>query len=170
MKFFRTIALFAVLATAALAADQTLGAPLTLREAMPLAGLMANPAPFVGKTIQVKGKVTEVCEMAGCWMNLTDSDGHLLRIKVEDGVIVFPKDSVGKSAIAEGKLEKHDMTREQLVEQAKEEATEEGRKFDASKIKAGKTVYQIAGTGALILEKQTSFPAASARCASCGPC
>ncbi len=150
MKLLWTIALFA---PAVFAADQTLGAPLTVKEAMPLAGLMANPAPYVGKTIQVKGKVTEVCEMAGCWMNLTDNDGHLLRIKVEDGVIVFPKDSIGKSAVAEGKLEKHDMTREQLVEQAKEEATEAGRKFDASKIKSGKTVYQIAGTGAIILDQ-----------------
>lgn len=150
MKLLWIIAFFV---PAALAADQSLGAPLTVKEAMPLAGLMANPAPYVGKTVQVKGKVTEVCEMAGCWMNLTDDSGHLLRIKVEDGVIVFPKDSVGKSAIAEGKLEKHEMTREQLVEQAKEEATESGRKFDASKIKSGKTVYQIAGSGAVILEK-----------------
>ena len=34
---------------------------------------------YVGKTVQVTGKVTEVCEMAGCWMNLTDDGGRLLR-------------------------------------------------------------------------------------------
>lgn len=134
-------------------ADQKLGAPLTVKDPLPLATLMAGPGPFVGKTVQVTGKVTEVCDMAGCWMNLTDDDGHLLRIKVEDGVIVFPKDSVGKHAIAEGTLEKHDMTKDQVIAAAKHEAEESGRKFNASKIKSGKTVYQIAGSGALIFDK-----------------
>lgn len=137
----------------AFGADLKLGAPLTAKEAMPLAALFASPAPLVGKTVQVKGKITEVCEAMGCWMNLTDDQGHLLRIKVDDGGdIVFPKDSIGKTAIAEGKLEKFDMTREEVIAAAKEEAADSGRKFDPSSIKSGKTVYQIAGTGALIFE------------------
>jgi co-chaperonin GroES (HSP10) len=86
-------------------------------------------------------------------MNLTDNEGHLLRIQVNDGDIVFPKDAIGKSAIAEGKLEKNEMTRDQVIAAAKEEAAETGRKFNPSSIKSGKTVYQLAGTGALILEK-----------------
>ncbi|MES1257443.1 MAG: DUF4920 domain-containing protein [Acidobacteriota bacterium] len=150
MKLPWTVAL---LAPALLAAEQRLGQPLTAKTAMPLATLMDHPAPYVGKTVQVTGKVTEVCEMAGCWMNLTDDRGHLLRIKVEDGVIVFPKDSVGKVAIAEGKLEKHEMSRAQLLEEGQHEAEEAGRKFDSSKIKSGRTVYQIAGSGAVILER-----------------
>ena len=150
MKLLMTVALFSSLS---FAAEQKLGQPLTVKDAMPLATLMAEPAPYVGKTVQVTGKVTEVCEMAGCWMNLTDDSGHLLRIKVEDGVIVFPKDSIGKIAIAEGKLEKREMSREQLVAEAKHEAGESGRRFNPSKIKSGKTVYQIAGSGAVILER-----------------
>lgn len=142
----------AVIATAilALAADQKLGKPLTLDKPMTLAALFSNPDAMTGKTIQVSGKVTEVCEMAGCWMNLTDNEGHLLRIKVNDGDIVFPKDSIGKSAVAEGTLQKFEQTREQVIAAAKHEAQEQGRKFDESKIKAGKTVYQIAGAGAVI--------------------
>jgi len=150
MKLLMTVALFS---SVSFAAEQKLGQPLTVKDAMPLATLMAEPAPYVGKTVQVTGKVTEVCEMAGCWMNLTDDSGHLLRIKVEDGVIVFPKDSIGKIAIAEGKLEKREMSREQLVAEAKHEAGESGRRFNPSKIKSGKTVYQIAGSGAVILER-----------------
>jgi hypothetical protein len=150
---FMKLVLSAVLLASLSYADQRLGAPLTVTEAMPLATLMAAPEPFVGKTVQVSGKVIEVCEMAGCWMNLTDNEGHVLRIKVEDGVIVFPKDSVGKQAIAEGKLEKHEMTRAQLIEQAKHEAEESGRKFNPARIKSGKTVYQIAGSGAVVLER-----------------
>ncbi|HWE53471.1 MAG TPA: DUF4920 domain-containing protein [Bryobacteraceae bacterium] len=141
------------LAALATAADLKLGAPLSTKEAMPLATLFAGPAPYVGKTVQVKGKVTEVCEAMGCWMNLTDDQGHLLRISVEDGgEISFPKDSVGKTAVAEGKLEKNEMTRAQVVAAAKEEAAEGGRKFNPSKIKSGKTVYQLSGTGAVIFD------------------
>jgi hypothetical protein len=147
------LVLSAVLLGSVALAEQKLGKPLTVKEAMPLATLMAEPSPWVGKTVQVRGKVTEVCEMAGCWMNLTDSDGHLLRIKVEDGVLVFPKDSVGKQAIAEGTLEKHEMSRDQLIAEGRHEAEESGRKFNAAKIKGGKTVYQITGSGALILDK-----------------
>ncbi len=108
MKTFLTAALCVFTAFA----EQKLGKPLNNSEALSLASLMASPDQYVSKTVQVKGKVTEVCQAMGCWMNLTDDDGHLLRIKVEDGDIVFPKDSIGKMAIAEGKLEKQEMSRE----------------------------------------------------------
>lgn len=150
MKLVLTAAL---LATSVLAADQKLGRPLSAQEPLPLASVVAQSDRLVGKTVQVKGKVTEVCQMAGCWMNLTDEQGDLLRIKVEDGDIVFPKDSVGKMAIAEGKLEKHQMTREQLIAEAKHEAAESGRKFDPQTVKTGKTVYLLAGSGAVILSQ-----------------
>ncbi len=141
-----------LLAVAAPAAERKLGKPLSGGTPVTLQALYTDADSKVGKTVQVKGKVVEVCEMAGCWMNLTDDKGNMLRIKVEDGVIEFPKDSVGKTAIAEGILEKRQMTRDQLIEQAKEEAQESGRKFNPASIKSGKTVYQIAGTGAAILD------------------
>ncbi len=141
------------LASIAFAAEQKLGQPLTLTEPVSVADVFAKPDPLVGQTVQVKGKITEVCEAMGCWMNLADDAGHLLRIDVGDrSDIVFPKDSVGKSAIAEGKLQKIEMTRAQVVAMAQEEAREAHRKFNPAKIKSGKTVYQINGSGAVILD------------------
>lgn len=153
MKFVPIVILSTALAITALAADQKLGQPLTAKESITLSTLYAKPDPLVGQTVQVKAKVTEVCLAMGCWMSLADSEGHTLRIKVDDGVIVFPKDSVGKTAIAEGKLEKIQMTREQAIDAAKEEAQETGRKFDPASIKSGKTIYELAGSGAVILDK-----------------
>ena len=150
MKLFL---IFALATTALFASDQKLGQPLTAKESLTLAALYAKPDPLVGKTVQVKATVTEVCQAMGCWMSLSDTDGHTLRIKVDDGVIVFPKDSVGKTAIAEGKLEKIEMTREQAVAAAKEEAEETGRKFNPASIKSGKTVYELSGSGAVIFDK-----------------
>lgn len=108
-------------ASLALAADLQLGKPLTLKEQVAIDKLMASPADYAGKTVQVKGKVTAVCEHAGCWMKLAGDSGTTVRIKVEDGVIVFPQESVGKIATAEGKFEAAD----------------------------GKN-YEIAGTGAVV--------------------
>jgi hypothetical protein len=144
--------LFTALAAIVLlsAADNKLGAPLTQKEPIPIATLLARSQDYVGKTVQVKGKIVEVCQMMGCWMELSDENGKHVRIKVEDGVIVFPKDSAGKTAIAEGKFTRTELTKEQAIAQAKHEAEEAGKKFDPDSIKSGKTVYQIQGTGALI--------------------
>jgi len=132
------------------AAEMKLGKPLTIKDATPVATLVGSADQYVGKTVQVKGRITQVCQMMGCWMELANDTGQHVRIKVEDGVIEFPKDSAGKTAIAEGKFTKRELTREQAVAQAKEEAEETGRKFDASKVKGGVTLYQIEGTGAVI--------------------
>jgi hypothetical protein len=135
---------------ASYAAEVNVGKPLALKQPMPIATLLAHPAEYVGKPVQVKGKITEVCQMMGCWMNLTDADGKTIRIKVNDGELEFPKDSAGKTAIAEGRFSKIELTREQAVAEAKHEADEMGRKFDAAKVKTGKTIYQIQGSGAVI--------------------
>ena len=136
-----------------LAGEVKLGKPLTLKEATPIAKINANPEAFVGKTVQVKGKVADVCQMMGCWMNLVDaSGGDPVRIKVNDGEIVFPKTSVGQTAIAEGKFAKISLTKEQAIAQAKHEAEANGRKFDPATVTSAKTIYQIDGTGAVIVE------------------
>lgn len=130
-----------------------MGQPLTLKQAVAVEQLLTNPEPYVGKTVQAKGKVTEVCQMMGCWMSLADQDsGRILRVKVNDGEIMFPKDSVGKMAITEGTLKKLVLSKEQVLAAARHEAEEQGRKFNPDSVKSGKTVYQIQGTGAVLLD------------------
>lgn len=147
--------LLTLLATAALlcAGDTKLGAPLTMKSQTAIADLTAKPAEYVGKPVQVKGKVTEVCEKMGCWMMLVDpATKASVRIKVKDGEIVFPPTAIGKMAVAEGKFAKIEMTHEQAVERARHEAEEKGVKFDPASVKGPATIYQIQGTGAVISE------------------
>ena len=132
------------------AAENKLGKPLTVKEPMPLATLLAHPDDYVGKTVQVKGKVVEVCQMMGCWLDLTNEAGQKLRVKVNDGEIIFPKESAGKQVVAEGVLTKSELTKEQAIERAKEEAEDKGVKFDPATVKGPLTVYQIQGSGAVI--------------------
>lgn len=136
-----------------LAAGKDLGKPLTLKEPLTISKVLGTPDDYAGKTVQVKGKITEVCTMMGCWMNLVESGTtKSIRIKVNDGEIVFPKEAIGKTAIAEGTFKKIALTRDQAVARAKHEAEETGRKFDPAQVKGPITIYQIQGTGARILE------------------
>ena len=132
------------------AAEIKLGKPLTGKEPMPLATLLAKPSDYIGKTVQVKGQITEVCQMMGCWLDLTNDEGQKLRIKVNDGEIEFPKDSAGKTAVAEGRFDKIELTKEQAIARAKEEAEDKGKKFDPASVKGPMTIYQIQGAGAVI--------------------
>jgi hypothetical protein len=136
------------------AAETKLGKPLALKQSLPVMEVFQYPEGYVGKTVQVKGRITEVCQQMGCWINLVDAvaDNRVLRVKVKDGEIVFPKTAAGKSAIVEGKLVKLEMTKDQVIAQMQHEAEESGKKFDPKSVKAGKTIFQIEGTGAILLD------------------
>ena len=150
----RLIPLALLVCSLAPAGEVRLGRPLTLKESIPVARVNASPAAYTGKVIQVKGKVVDLCRKMGCWMNLMDpsGEGAPVRIKVKDGEIVFPKEAVGRMAVVEGKFVRLDLTREQAIALARHEAEENGRKFDPDSITSGKTMYQIEGTSAVILE------------------
>jgi hypothetical protein len=138
--------------TTFLSAETRLGKPLSRHEPVPIATILASPGEYVGRTVQVKGKASEVCEMMGCWINLVETRDQSMRIKVNDGDIVFPRSVVGKTVVAEGKLMKLELSREQAIARARHEAEEQGREFDPDAIKSGTTIYQIQGEGALILD------------------
>lgn len=146
--------LFALILSAiVLTAEVKLGKPLQLKEPVTVAAILDKPSDYLEKTVQVKGKVTEVCQMAGCWMAIVDpATNNTLRVKVKDGEIVFPKDAVGKNVIAEGKLVKISMTKEQAISQARHDAEEQGRTFDPRNVNGPVVSYQIQGTGAVILD------------------
>lgn len=146
----RTLILL-TLSMAALCGAEKFGKGLTLKESTPIGTILGAPDQYVGKMIQVKGTITEVCQMMGCWLQIQDGEKGL-RVKVKDGEIMFPKNGAGKKAVAEGLLKKIELNQQQAVAWAKHEAEERGQKFDPSKIKSGMTMYQIQGTGAVVLD------------------
>ena len=146
--------ILALTLTSAVWAESKLGKALTLDHPSTIPQILQNASDHTGKTVQVKGKITEVCQMMGCWMALSDpaDSTKMIRVQVKDGDIVFPKDSAGKMAIAEGILTKQELTRDQVIAKAKHEAEEQGRKFDPKKIKQGTVYFEIQGTGAIITD------------------
>jgi hypothetical protein len=85
-------------------------------------------------------------------MELEERDGGArMRVKVDDGVIVFPVDAKGKTAVAEGTLEAINMSREQYVGWLQHLAEERGQPFDPKTVGEGPfKIYQLRGTGARI--------------------
>jgi hypothetical protein len=149
------MALSAVLVTAG--DTETFGKGVTLDEAVAIETLLEDAEQYVGKTVRVDGVVTAVCKKRGCWMEMTNPDtGVGVRIKVEDGVIVFPYTSMGHKASAEGVFEAIKLTPEQVeamkAHHAREHGDEHGDDDHAGCIPQmkGDSVYQIRGTGAVI--------------------
>jgi len=160
-----SITMCAIAAVPVSAGDSgTYGDGVTLEEAVPIDTLIANADDYVGQKVRVDGVITGVCKKRGCWMQVTNPEsGNGVRIKVEDGVIVFPYTSMGHEAQAEGVFEAIKLTPEQIEartavahghepgEACDKDGTEgdgTGAGCDAPAV--GEYVYMINGTGAVI--------------------
>ena len=160
-----SITMCAIAAVPVSAGDSgTYGDGVTLEEAVPIDTLIANADDYVGQKVRVDGVITGVCKKRGCWMQVTNPEsGNGVRIKVEDGVIVFPYTSMGHEAQAEGVFEAIKLTPEQIeARTAAAHGHEPGEACDKDGPKAdgtgagcdapavGEYVYMINGTGAVI--------------------
>jgi hypothetical protein len=158
------VALGTVLAAGAAIADEgtTYGKGVTLDKPVAIAELLAAPDAYVGKKVRVEGVVSAVCAKRGCWMTVTDPEsGKGVRIKVEDGVIVFPMEAMGRKASAEGVFEVVAPAGEHAAQAKHGEHAEHAEQTEASgsphlctdqEKAAAKAAasYQIAGIGAVV--------------------
>lgn len=147
----------AAAATKVAAADPglTLGAGVKLQQSVSIDELLADPMKHQGKTVRVEGMITDVCPKRGCWMNLAGTQaGQKLKFKVVDGEMVFPMESKGKWAVAEGVVAARELTIEETKQQAEYEAKEYGIPYDEASITKPKVSVRIDGTGAVIRDKK----------------
>jgi hypothetical protein len=108
MKALLCAGIFALATVAMAGQDSKLGMGVSLSETTPIKALVNHPAEFVGKTVRIDGIATAVCENMGCWLAISTSDAkdaETVRLKVEDGVIVFPVSAKGRQVSAEGVFE-----------------------------------------------------------------
>ncbi|RLE22966.1 MAG: hypothetical protein DRJ61_07895 [Acidobacteria bacterium] len=138
-----------LVAGSAFAGDSTkYGEGVTLEKAVSIEKLLASPADYLGQEVRVDGTITAMCQKRGCWMQLTNDKGNGVRIKVEDGVIVFPATSMGHTASAQGVFEGIPVAAQAKKHEGEEH---EGEKHEACDSKPkGEMIYFIKGTGAVI--------------------
>src|ERR1700754_4583539 len=118
------------------AAETKYGKPLAGKPVVTLAQLAAKPNDYVGKEFQVKGKITGVCQVMGCWLMLTDGKGASMRFQGDESSLSFPKDAAGRVATVEGKLAKYELTKEQALAEAKHAAEDAKRPYHPEDVKA----------------------------------
>ena len=68
------------------------GSTFTSEEIVTASTLLASPADYVGKTLRVSGKVSDVCQKMGCWMVMSDAEKHM-RITAKDHAFYIDEES-----------------------------------------------------------------------------
>jgi hypothetical protein len=150
-KIFFVIFLIFLSASFLSAQENKLGEKITLTGKTDISSILENPEEFLGKKVLVEGEIIEVCQAAGCWMDIRSQDpNEKIRIKVKDGVIVFPVESIGSKAIVEGEVYKIELDEEEAKIYFEHMAEDAGVEFDESTVTGPVTLYQIKGIGAEI--------------------
>ncbi|MBU0474888.1 MAG: DUF4920 domain-containing protein [Bacteroidetes bacterium] len=129
------------------------GKEITAKEKVKVSEILEKPDSFVGKKVLVEGTILNVCEKRGCWIELaSDKEFESIRVKVEDGVIVFPMEAKGQKALVEGEVVSFTVEADGAECSGTDCKDEEKEKKEdcKSEKKHVKTVYQIQGIGAEI--------------------
>ena len=120
-----------------------------------ISSLIDNPNQFLDKQIVTEGKIVDVCPMKGCWIEIKDShSGQIIRVKVQDDVIIFPEDSKEKKVIVNGVFTKIEFTENQAIKWKIHLAEEKGLKLEESDVTLDSSdliEYRIKGLGAKII-------------------
>ncbi len=154
MKKLLSLIIVAFFISATIKANETnkYGNDITLTEKTLISEIVAAPENYVGKKVLVEGTVVDVCAKRGCWMNLgSDAEYESIRVKVNDGEIVFPMEAKGKKALVEGEVYSLVVEGEACGGDCSDENKNgKGQEDKCKKEKITKKVYMIKGLGAVI--------------------
>ncbi|KPH59135.1 hypothetical protein AMS58_14100 [Pseudoalteromonas porphyrae] len=115
--------------------------------------IMNDPDDYLATPVTIEGTIVGVCEKRGCWMSLaSDQRFQNLRIKVNDGDMVFPMTAKGRKAIATGELKKIELTLERTKTVMAHRAQKAGDDFDPSSVTEPMAIYQLNPSAVDILE------------------
>ena len=98
MRKVITISITILILTAMAAAGswKTFGSGVTLKETTRISQILDAPEKYLGQKVLVEGRVVDVCKKRGCWMEIaSDKEFQTIRVKVNDGEIVFPLEAKG---------------------------------------------------------------------------
>jgi hypothetical protein len=101
---------------------------------------------YEGKSVVVKGDLSEICRSGGCWIILSDGTNNIRALTLHKFILPKEMDITGKVAVAEGVFGIKEITEEQ----AKHFAEEAGK--DPSSISGPQKMFRIVATGIKILK------------------
>tara|TARA_B100000902_G_scaffold184426_1_gene177005 strand:- start:973 stop:1467 length:495 start_codon:yes stop_codon:yes gene_type:complete len=131
------------------------GSDFTYNSINTISSLTDNVDEFLNKEIVTEGQIVDVCPMKGCWIEVKDFDSQqIIRVKVQDDIIIFPQDSKEKKVIVNGIFSKIEFTEDQAIKWKIHLAEEKGIKLNRSDISLEPSdliEYRIKGLGAKII-------------------
>ena len=119
------------------------GPDFTIETSIPAGTVLANPEEYVGQTVRVTGKVSDVCQKMGCWMVITDADQHM-RITTKDHKFFVAKDGAGAECDLEGTVIKREANPERTAHYKSEQT--EGAPMPEAEIQGQATFEIVAST------------------------
>jgi len=120
------------------------GAPFALTEAVTVSEILSRPADFVDQPVQVKGRVADVCQKAGCWMVITEGE-QTVRVSMKDHGFSVAKDGAGSTCQVEGTLVAKTVDPEFVAHLEGE--SEKPELMPEKDVAEGETVYELEATG-----------------------
>ncbi|GAB4150960.1 MAG: DUF4920 domain-containing protein [Bacteroidia bacterium] len=84
------------------AAVQYFGDTITADGAIPASQVLEKLGHNDSLMMKVEGKVVEVCQKKGCWMQIDLGNEKTMRVTFKDYAFFVPKDASGKTMIIEG--------------------------------------------------------------------
>jgi hypothetical protein len=77
------------------------GAPLGKSPVVALSDIVRDSSKYAKTTVKTEGKVTAVCQAAGCWMEIADANGEA-HVRMSGHSFLVPKSASGRRARVEG--------------------------------------------------------------------
>lgn len=119
------------------------GQPFAGTDIKPATEVLGDPASFVDQTVIVEGKVTDVCQKAGCWMVITD-DERTMRVLMKDHSFAVDKGGTGAHCRVEGQIMAKEVDPEEVAHFESESANTDQMPEKQAK---DNIVYQLVATG-----------------------
>jgi hypothetical protein len=133
---------------------ENLGIEISNTDVSSITELLNNPSGYLGNNVTINGTIVDVCPMMGCWIEVKDFySEEVIRVKVKDGDIIFPKESKNKEVLVEGVFSKLDFTEEQAIQWKIHLAEEKGIQLSSEDITLDASdlvEYRVQGLGAQI--------------------
>ena len=119
------------------------GRAFALTDVRPASEVLGDPAQLVDQTVLLEGKVTDVCQRAGCWMVITD-DERTMRVLMQDHSFAVDKGGTGARCRVEGQIVAKEID---PAEVAHFESESEDVENMPEKAADGDVTYQLVATG-----------------------
>ncbi len=127
------------------------GDKITVDEAMTFDDLLQEMAMQDSMFVKVRGKVEEVCQAKGCWMNIvSESSDQAMFVKFKDYGFFVPKDIAGREVIMEGYAFKEVTPVEELRHYAEDKGASQD---EIAAITSPKEEFKFMASGVILLEK-----------------